>query len=92
MVVVGDFWSVSFDFCWQQRLPLKDFGSEVRAAVDVTRALVKDATLLLDVVQENTPEQLVDLLLKRMAPDLVLDDAKSAIFAHQSSDCLIAIG
>ena len=67
--------------CTLQRLPLKDFGAEVRPAVDITQFL-QQSVLLLDVT-ENSPSDLVDLLLSRMVPS-VAEEAKMILFTHDT--------
>jgi len=71
--------------CTLQRLPLKDFGAEVRPAVDITQFLLQQSVLLLDVV-ENSPEDLVEVLLRNMVPN-VASEAKSILFTHDSGNC-----
>lgn len=66
-----------------QRLPLKDFAAEVRPAVDVAQFL-QQSVLLLDVV-ENSPQDLVDLLLNKILP-AVAEEAKSILFTHDSGN------
>ena len=67
--------------CTLQRLPLKDFGAEVRPAVDITQFL-QQSVLLLDVT-ENSPSDLVDLLLSKMVPS-VAEEAKMILFTHDT--------
>lgn len=67
--------------CTLQRLPLKDFGAEVRPAVDITQFL-QQSVLLLDVT-ENSPLDLVDLLLTKMVPS-VAEEAKMILFTHDT--------
>ena len=71
--------------CTLQRLPLKDFGAEIRPAVDITQFLLQQSVLLLDVV-ENSPEDLVQVLLRNMVPN-VASEAKSILFTHDSGKC-----
>ncbi|KAH9366695.1 hypothetical protein HPB48_018482 [Haemaphysalis longicornis] len=47
-----------------QRLPMKDFGAEVRASMDVDQFLIQ-AVLLLD-VQETSLEGIVDKMLQKV--------------------------
>lgn len=47
-----------------QRLPMKDFGAEVRASMDVDQFL-QQAVLLLD-VQETSLEGIVDRMIKKV--------------------------
>lgn len=66
-----------------QRLPLKDFGAEVRAPLDVSRFLLQQSAVLLDVT-ENEPERLIGLLLSHMVPDLDKDEARSVLFTQEN--------
>lgn len=72
--------------CTLQRLPLKDFGAEVRPAVDITQFL-QQSVLLLDVT-ENSPSDLVDLLLSKMVPS-VAEEAKMILFTHDTGKCVV---
>ncbi|XP_046440639.1 solute carrier family 4 member 11-like isoform X2 [Daphnia pulex] len=82
-------WRLIFDdgeeacllYAKHERLPLKDFGAEVRPAVDITQFL-QQSVLLLDVT-ENSPSDLVDLLLSRMVPS-VAEEAKMILFTHDT--------
>ena len=51
-----------------QRLPMKDFGAEVRASMDVDQFL-QQAVLLLD-ISENSLEGIVDRMLRKVSPML----------------------
>ena len=68
--------------CTLQRLPLKDFGAEVRPAVDIAQFL-QQSVLLLDVT-ENSPSDLVDLLLAKMVPSAMAEEAKMILFTHDT--------
>ena len=70
--------------CDFQRLPLKDFGCEVRPALDVA-LFIKDSVLLIDVEAPSSSAGLVDLLLPAMlhTPDLV-QEAKMILFTNDT--------
>lgn len=72
--------------CTLQRLPLKDFGAEVRPAVDIAQFL-QQSVLLLDVT-ENSPSDLVDLLLAKMVPEAMAEEAKMILFTHDTGNSL----
>jgi len=70
-----------------QKLPMKDFVSEVRASMDIEHFL-HHAVLLLD-IKENSVESVVDLILSRLIkvseePHCTLAEVKSSLFAHDS--------
>lgn len=67
-----------------ERLPLKDFGCEVRPALDVA-LFIKDSVLLIDVEAPSSSAGLVDLLLPAMlhTPDLV-QEAKMILFTNDT--------
>ena len=67
--------------CTFQRLPLKDFGDEVRPALDVAQ-FIEQSVLLID-VSENSPIELADLLLNKMAPQFA-EEAKMILFTHDT--------
>ena len=70
-----------------QKVPMKDFGSEVRATLDVAHFL-NQAVLLLD-VNESSLEGVVDAMLIRLfrvaeEPHVTVAEVKSSLFAHDS--------
>ncbi|XP_043238012.1 sodium bicarbonate transporter-like protein 11 isoform X2 [Amphibalanus amphitrite] len=68
-----------------QKVTRKDFGSEVRASLDVS-LFIKEAQLLLD-VGEMSVEGVVDQMLRAMLegePMTSLAEAKSVVFVHDS--------
>ncbi|CAG7725194.1 unnamed protein product [Allacma fusca] len=70
-----------------QKVPMKDFGSEVRATLDVAHFL-NQAVLLLD-INENSLEGVVDAMLIRLfrmaeEPQCTIPEVKSSLFAHDS--------
>ncbi|XP_053212337.1 solute carrier family 4 member 11-like isoform X2 [Panonychus citri] len=73
-----------------QRLPMKDFGAEVRASMDVDQFL-QQAVLLLD-IQETSLEGIVDRMVKKVLdckePVATLKEAKVALFTHESVNLL----
>ena len=72
--------------CSLQKVPMKDFGSEVRASLDIVHFL-QTAVLLLD-VQETSLEGLTDSLLEKMLledePLCTVCEAKSVLFTHDT--------
>ncbi|KAH7934992.1 hypothetical protein HPB52_002568 [Rhipicephalus sanguineus] len=70
-VYQNDEWHIAYDdgdevslmFAKFERLPMKDFGAEVRASMDVDQFLIQ-AVLLLD-VQETSLEGIVDKMLQK---------------------------
>ena len=72
--------------CSLQKVPMKDFGSEVRATMDIVHFL-QTAVLLLD-VQETSLEGLADSLLEKMLaqeePLCTVFEAKSILFTHDT--------
>ncbi|XP_076371246.1 solute carrier family 4 member 11-like isoform X2 [Tachypleus tridentatus] len=73
-----------------ERLPMKDFGAEVRASMDVDQFL-NQAVLLLD-VQETTLEGIVDRMLQKVLdtkePTFCITEAKAGLFTHDSMHIL----
>nr|XP_046909383.1 LOW QUALITY PROTEIN: solute carrier family 4 member 11-like [Dermatophagoides farinae] len=71
-----------------QRLPMKDFGAEVRASMDVDQFL-QQAVLLLDIT-ETSLEGIVDRMLRKVIdgrePLTTLKEAKTALFTHDSGE------
>ncbi|XP_043209916.1 uncharacterized protein LOC122374922 [Amphibalanus amphitrite] len=70
-----------------QKVTRKDFGSEVRASLDVS-LFIKEAQLLLD-VGEMSVEGVVDQMLRAMLegePMTSLAEAKSVVFVHDSGE------
>ena len=70
-----------------QKVTRKDFGSEVRASLDVSH-FIKEAQLLLD-VGEMSVEGVVDQMLRAMLdgePMTSLAEAKSVVFVHDSGE------
>ena len=69
-----------------QRLPMKDFGAEVRASMDVDQFL-QQAVLLLD-VNETSLEGIVDKIVRKVLdgkePLATLKEAKTVLFTHES--------
>ncbi|ROT84138.1 hypothetical protein C7M84_022674 [Penaeus vannamei] len=68
------------------KVPMKDFGSEVRASMDIAHFL-SQATLVLDVV-ETSLEGITDLLLTKLLekdePLCSVAEAKSILFTHDT--------
>ena len=70
-----------------QKVTRKDFGSEVRASLDVSH-FIKEAQLLLD-VGEMSMEGVVDQMLIAMLENesmTSLAEAKSVVFVHDSGE------
>ncbi|KAI2809354.1 hypothetical protein BLOT_000502 [Blomia tropicalis] len=71
-----------------QRLPMKDFGAEVRASMDVDQFL-QQAVLLLDIT-ETSLEGIVDRMLRKVIdgrePLTTLKEAKTALFTHDAGE------
>lgn len=71
-----------------QRLPMKDFGAEVRASMDVDQFL-QQAVLLLD-VSETSLEGIVDKIVRKVLdgrePLATLKEAKTVLFTHESGE------
>ena len=70
-----------------QKVPMKDFGSEVRATMDIEHFL-QTAVLLID-VQETSLEGITDLLLEEVLttqdePLCTKNEAKSILFTHDT--------
>lgn len=74
--------------CSLQKVPMKDFGSEVRASMDIAHFLAQ-ATLVLDVV-ETSLEGITDLLLTKLLekdePLCSVAEAKSILFTHDTCE------
>ncbi|CAL4131631.1 unnamed protein product, partial [Meganyctiphanes norvegica] len=69
-----------------ERLPIKDFVTEVRPSMDITQFL-GTASLILD-LEENTLEGVTDALLEKLLinePDTTPEEAKSILFTHDNS-------
>ncbi|XP_074593858.1 solute carrier family 4 member 11-like isoform X2 [Brevipalpus obovatus] len=91
-------WRIAYDdgdevtlmYAKHERLPMKDFGAEVRASMDVDQFL-QQAVLLLD-VQETSLEGIVDKMVKKVLdmkePQATLKEAKVALFTHESVNLL----
>ncbi|XP_054162013.1 solute carrier family 4 member 11-like isoform X2 [Oppia nitens] len=91
-------WRIAFDdgdevtlmYAKLERLPMKDFGAEVRASMDVDQFL-QQAVLLLDVT-ETSLDGIVDKMLRKVIdgrePLATLKEAKTAIFTHDSVQLL----
>ena len=65
---------------------MKDFGAEIRASMDVENFL-NQAVLLLDVSDASTDailERMLQLLLDNEEPNTSIEEAKRAIFTHDS--------
>ena len=75
--------------CTFQRLPMKDFGCEVRPALDVA-LFIDQSILLIDVEPPNSIADLVDLLLAQMVktPELI-EEAKVMLFTNDTGQSLI---
>ncbi|KAK4337198.1 hypothetical protein RND71_043297 [Anisodus tanguticus] len=72
--------------CALQKLPMKDFGAEVRATMDVDQFL-QQAVLLLDVNEssiEGIVNRMVGKVLDGTEPLATLKEAKTALFTHDS--------
>ncbi|XP_025016177.1 sodium bicarbonate transporter-like protein 11 isoform X2 [Tetranychus urticae] len=91
-------WRIAYDdgdevtlmYAKHERLPMKDFGAEVRASMDVDQFL-QQAVLLLD-IQETSLEGIVDRMVKKVLdckePVATLKEAKVALFTHESVNLL----
>ncbi|XP_076355789.1 LOW QUALITY PROTEIN: solute carrier family 4 member 11-like [Tachypleus tridentatus] len=81
---------VTLMYAKYERLPMKDFGAEVRASMDVDQFL-NQAVLLLD-VQETSLEGVVDRMLQKVLdtkePTLCMSEAKAGLFTHDSMHML----
>ncbi|XP_070563851.1 solute carrier family 4 member 11-like isoform X2 [Ptychodera flava] len=78
---------VTLMYAKHERVPLKDFHAEVRATLDIEQFL-NQAVLLLD-ISEQLYVEVIDLLLKDTLkyldePETVMEEAKSALFTHDS--------
>jgi len=65
-----------------EKVPMKDFGSEVRASLDIAHFL-QSAVMLLDVHEktvEDITESLLKAMLKEQEPSCTVDEAKSILF------------
>lgn len=63
---------------------MKDFGAEVRPAIDVNQFL-EQSILVLEDENPNSPFDLVDLLLNRMKlSSTVIEEAKLLLFTHDT--------
>jgi len=80
-LVFDDGEEASLIYSDNERLPLKDFGDEVRPALDVAQ-FIEQSVLLID-VSENSPIELADLLLNKMAPQFA-EEAKMILFTHDT--------
>ncbi|XP_053656324.1 uncharacterized protein [Cherax quadricarinatus] len=74
--------------CTLQKVPMKDFGSEVRASMDIAHFL-SQATLVLD-VGETSLEGICDMLLTKLLeqdePLCSVAEAKSILFTHDTCE------
>ncbi|XP_064477562.1 solute carrier family 4 member 11-like isoform X2 [Ornithodoros turicata] len=89
----NDEWRIAYDdgdevslmYAKFERLPMKDFGAEVRASMDVDQFLIQ-AVLLLD-VQETSLEGIVDKMLHKVLEGrehlATITEAKSSLFTHE---------
>ncbi|GAB6028763.1 hypothetical protein CHUAL_004579 [Chamberlinius hualienensis] len=82
---------VTLMFSKHEKIPMKDFGAEIRASMDVSRFLTK-AVLLLDVT-ETSLERIVDIMLWKMLdsihePECSVAEAKTTLFTHNSGNLL----
>nr|XP_027238265.1 uncharacterized protein LOC113829318 [Penaeus vannamei] len=77
---------VTLMYAKHEKVPMKDFGSEVRASMDIAHFL-SQATLVLDVV-ETSLEGITDLLLTKLLekdePLCSVAEAKSILFTHDT--------
>ncbi|KAG0413755.1 hypothetical protein HPB47_009088, partial [Ixodes persulcatus] len=92
-VYQNDEWRIAYDdgdevslmFAKFERLPMKDFGAEVRASMDVDQFLIQ-AVLLLD-VQETSLEGIVDKMLQKVLDGrehlATMAEAKETLFTHE---------
>lgn len=85
-VVYNDGDEVTLMYAKHERLPMKDFGAEVRASMDVDQFL-NQAVVLLD-VQETSVEGIVDTMLHKVLDDreplTTITEAKDTLFTHES--------
>lgn len=86
-LVYDDGDEVTLMYAKHEKVPMKDFGSEVRASMDIAHFL-SQATLVLDVV-ETSLEGITDLLLTKLLekdePLCSVAEAKSILFTHDTS-------
>ncbi|XP_077981270.1 solute carrier family 4 member 11-like [Glandiceps talaboti] len=78
---------VTLMYAQHERVPMKDFHSEVRATLDIEHYL-SQAVLLLDVA-ENLLEDVINHLLNKTLtfldePQSIISEAKSSLFTHDS--------
>ncbi|XP_042221007.1 uncharacterized protein LOC121865555 [Homarus americanus] len=74
--------------CTLQKVPMKDFGSEVRASMDIAHFL-SQATLALDIVEtslEGICDMLLTKLLEQDEPLCSVAEAKSILFTHDTCE------
>ncbi|XP_063591828.1 uncharacterized protein LOC134768913 [Penaeus indicus] len=85
-LVYDDGDEVTLMYAKHEKVPMKDFGSEVRASMDIAHFLAQ-ATLVLDVV-ETSLEGITDLLLTKLLekdePLCSVAEAKSILFTHDT--------
>ncbi|XP_069180429.1 solute carrier family 4 member 11 isoform X2 [Procambarus clarkii] len=78
---------VTLMYAKHEKVPMKDFGSEVRATMDIAHFL-SQATLVLD-VGETSLEGICDMLLTKLLeqdePLCSVAEAKSILFTHDTS-------
>ena len=76
-------------FPFEQRIPLKDFGAEVRPTIDVNQFL-EQSILALEDENPSSPFDLVDLLLNRMKlSSAVIEETKLLMFTHDTGILII---
>ncbi|CAM1310209.1 SLC4A11 (predicted) [Pycnogonum litorale] len=87
-------WRISYEngdeaslmYAKHEKIPLKDFGSEVRASMDVVQFL-NQAVLFLDIHETSLDgiiEKILQKVLDQEEPHCTVDEAKKSLFANDS--------
>ena len=83
-----------YDAFYFQKIPMKDFGSEVRGQLDAAH-FFNNAVIILDLdailVESIVDVMLGQLLLVAQEPNCSLEDAKACIFPNDSNSKSIEI-
>lgn len=78
---------ITLMYAKHEKVPMKDFGSEVRASLDIAHFL-QSAALVLD-ESEVSLEGITDLLLRKLLDDdeplVTIQEAKSILFTHDTA-------
>lgn len=91
-IVYDDGDEVTLMYAKHEKIPMKDFGAEIRASMDVSRFLTK-AVLLLD-VNEMGIDRIVDVMLRKVLdnrseePHSTVAEAKNTLFTHNAAHLL----